>query len=148
MPAINKLLFEIDTELVATNLVSEINKALDTVAPFKTTQMRKHYAPHLDQLTKEMMIKRDELRQKMQTTKDDKDRELYKKIRNQVVKHQRRSKKEWTERIMNKEGDKNKNLWQLVKRVSGDGKNKSINKLVIDSIAKTNQVEIANHPAF
>ena len=85
MSAINKLLWNFNTEDVANKLVYEINAALDITAPFKHIQLHNNYAPHLSEDTKQLMKQRDYLKNEAYKSKDPEAQKLYHKIRNKVV---------------------------------------------------------------
>ena len=78
IPAINELLWNLDTNDVADKLVGEINKALDLTAPIKKIQLHNNYAPHLSETTKLKMKQRDQLKQKSLKTEDQDDHKVYK----------------------------------------------------------------------
>ena len=70
MPVLNKLLWCTDPNYVAFVLTTEINRALNIVAPIKTIQTRKHFAPHLKPDTKALMKERDVAKKKANNTAD------------------------------------------------------------------------------
>ena len=144
MPTLNKLLFNTDPNVVTEGLINEINRTLDIVAPFKTIQIRKNYAQHLSSTTKELMVTRDLAKQKAQNSKSTTDTTEYKKLRNQVVKNLRNDKKEWAKNLLERQGNTSRNLWNTIKKISGDEKSKNINHMKINDVVVTNQTEIAN----
>ena len=144
MPKLNKLLNSKNPDYVADVLVEEVNRILDIVAPVKTVQIRKNYAAHLTIHTKELMKKRDEIKEKAQKSKSEDDRNEYKKLRNEAIKAQRTNKRDWANNLLNKEGNQSRHLWATIKKISGDSGNKTISCLNIDNIMVTKEAEIAN----
>ena len=144
MPKLNELLHETDPEVVAEELTKELQRVLDEIAPIKTTQIRKHYAPHLTEGTKKLMTTRNEMKEKAQKTKKIEDINEYKKTKNITLREQRKDKIKWADDLIRKEGNTKKNLWCTAKRISGDGRQRAINSLKIDNVRITNQAEIAN----
>ena len=61
-----------------------------------------------------------------------------------VIKAQRGDKRVWAEKLMLAEGNKSKNLWSTVKRISGDSRQEAINCLSHKGITVTNKEEMAN----
>ena len=90
---INKLLWEIDPDYVAVQLVQEINYALDLIAPVKKTQLRTRYAPSISDQTKVLMKSRDDKKGKYLKTRTKEDKEDYTTMRNLVLAIQRKEKK-------------------------------------------------------
>ena len=143
LPNINKLLWNWNVESVAENLVFEINKALDVVAPFKNIQLRNNYAPHLSDETKEQMKLRDILKEAFNKTRNSEDLARYHKARNNVLSRQRKDKKEWANGLLGKDPNNSKKLWGTIKTISGTNKDKGINRLIIDGVQVTTPEAIA-----
>ena len=144
MPKLNLLLHSTNLNYVADMLVNEINRVLDLVAPIKTIQMRNKYAAHLKPETKEMMTNRNLLKKKAIFSNSDLDWTCFKKARNNTLKAQRKDKIEWASKMLLKEGNKSKMLWQTAKRLSGDNSNKSISSLTINGITNNRSNDISN----
>ena len=144
IPAINKLLWCMDTNTVANELVSIINQALNRVAPIKKMQMRNNYAPHLKEETKSLMKMRDRLKAVYQRTKEQADLTNYKRARNDACTEQRKDKKAWASNMVGKEENNPKRLWNSIKTVSGDNKTKAITKLIVNGGQLTTPETIAN----
>ena len=144
MPKLNKLLSSSDPNLVADAMIDEVNRVLDIVAPVKTVQICTKYAAHLTAQTKELMNRRDSMKDDAQKSKDLADSAAYKKLRNEAVKAQRADKREWANNLLEKNGNKSKNLWSTIKRISGDKSHKAISCLQQDNILITNDLKIAN----
>ena len=144
MPKLNELLMSICPNHVTDILVEEITRILNILAPIKTIQIRNHYAVYLTNATKELMAKRDNMKQLAHISKNEDDFVNYKRIRNNVTKAQRQDKAEWARALITKEGNTSKHLWQAVKRISGDDAKKAINCLKVKDILITNKEEISN----
>ena len=144
IPRLNELLFSADTNEVAEIIVSEINKALDHVAPIKKVQIRKNYAAYLSSDTKSRMLNRDNLKEKANTTNDEEDKRIYRVERNKVLKAQRFEKKKWAEKMILGEASNGAKIWKATKTINGDNKNLGITKLTVNGIRITNPSEIAN----
>ena len=100
IPKINKLLWIMDPNVVANELVKEINNALNIVAPVKKIQTRRQYAPHLSENTKIEMKNRDQLKAKCYASKNNEDLKAYHKARNQCVSIQRKEKANWALKML------------------------------------------------
>ena len=141
---INKLLWEKDTNYVANNLILQINGALDVIAPIKKIQIRRSYAPSLSEHTKNLMLVRDAARETFSKSKSETDCKTYKKLRNSVLAHQRKDKKEWASKMLLADGNNARNIWRSVKTISGNSKRTTINKITLNGIGTTNVKDIAN----
>ena len=126
IPAINRLLWSTSADYVADQLVTEINLALDLTAPFKKIQLRNNYAPSLSPQTKILMGIRNDAKAKYSKSKCELDKINYNKIRNEVLKIQRKEKKEWVCKMLHNNGNEARRIWRTVKIVSGDNKKKTI----------------------
>ena len=73
------------------------NKILDKHAPLKIIQNRNNYIPHIKKETKEMMEKRNTMKEKAASTGKFEDHEEYKSIRNRVTSLLRGSEKNYYE---------------------------------------------------
>ena len=80
----------------------------------------------------------------MISTPNDANTALYKKVRNNVVNEQRKDKKRWAEKLLERDGNKSKNMWQTIKKISGDHNSKTINKIMDNGVTITNKMDIAN----
>ena len=100
IPLFNVLLYENDTNKVANEIVSLINKGLDIIAPIKTTQTRYKYAPYLSVETKEQMSLRDLAFSQYKDNPNEETKIEYKRLRNKVVSSQKAEKKAWTKSIL------------------------------------------------
>ena len=143
IPRLNQLLFSEDPNYVAEALVCELNRALDIVAPTKVIQIRKNYAAHLTESTKQIMANRDQLKGIALASKKEEDMQAYKKRRNEALKHQRKDKAKWAADMLVKEGNTSKNLWQMCRKISGQDEQKAISSLTIDGIANNKVTDIA-----
>ena len=143
MPNINKLLFSVDTDDVASKLAAEINEALDKTAPLKRTQIHNKYAPHISENTKQLMKERNELRDEALKTGSNELWNSYKKARNTLVAIQKREKIIWAERLIGNIPNDSKKIWAAAKTISGDNKKRQIGEIKENGIIKTNPKEIA-----
>ena len=150
MPFINKLMWNDNPEEVADHLVASINRSLDIVAPFKKTQIRKHYAPSISEATKILMKERDLAKTTFITSQMNEDKIKYNKIRNLVLKKQRKDKSQWIAKMLGGDETNAKKIWQTVKTVSGDNKRNTVNKIIIDGevIAKPSDIVEGLNEAF
>ena len=129
---------------MANEIVSLINKGLDIIAPIKTTQTRYKYAPYLSVETKEQMSLRDLAFSQYKDNPNEETKIEYKRLRNKVVSSQKAEKKAWTKSILVKDGNPSKNLWEAVKSISGDNKQKGITSLSNNGVSVTKPNDIAN----
>ena len=144
MPRLNRLLFSTNLNYVANTLVDEVNRVLDVIAPVRTIQLRTKYAAHLTEATKQMMTDRNNLKTKAILSKLDEDWSIFRKARNKTLKCQRKDKIDWASKMLLKDGNKSKMLWQTAKRLSGDNSNKTISSLTIDGITNNKSDDISN----
>ena len=72
------------------------------------------------------------------------DKSAYNKIRNLVLKMQRKEKAIWISRMFGDNGTNAKKIWRTVKIISGDSKRKSINKISVNGMIVTKPADIAN----
>ena len=147
IPMLNSLLQLTDPNLVANVLVSHITSAIDRVAPYKTVQQRRNYAPHLSQHTKELMKLRNELRVKHRFSGLLSDEIAFKRARNTAVRSQRSDRKNWASKMIydtvNK-GLDSKKMWNVAKSISGECKKETVQKLTIRGVITKDKTEIAN----
>ena len=134
-----------DPEQVAEILTTTINLALDKLAPHKTINPRKNYAPHLTQETKNLMKERDQKKADYIKSKNPEKREEYRILRNKAVKAQTKNKQEWAENLFKKGITDSKQLWRAVKTINGDNTRESINMLVKDGMIIKKNTDMANH---
>ena len=73
----------------------KLNGILDRLAPVKTIQVRKNYAPWLSPATKQLMNDRDIAQNRASVTNLTKDWEHYRQLRNQVNKNLKSEKCLW-----------------------------------------------------
>ena len=96
-------------------LTSKLTRILDTMAPLRTVQCRRHYAPWLTTDTKQLIKERDSAQKIAASTDKVEDWRNYKNIRNTVTARLRQDKRQWeSERLSNTENDP-KNLWKNMK---------------------------------
>ena len=104
-----------DTNQAACILTQRLSSTLDTMAPVRTVQCRRHYAPWLTPATKELMKERDTA-QKLAASTDDKDHwRDFKNKRNTVTARLRSEKKSWEKERLNNSDKSPQNLWKNMK---------------------------------
>ena len=59
-------------------------------------------------------------------------------------KAQRGDKRQWAEKLISADGNKSRNLWSTIKRISGDARQEAINCLTHNGLTITSREEIAN----
>ena len=120
----NRLLWSTNPEDVANQLVLEINRCLNIIAPVKKIQIRKQYASYISEGTKILMKERNMAKATFNISHTEEDKKSYNTIRNLVLKIQRKEKSDWVKRMLGEDGNNSKKIWQSVKTLSGDSKKK------------------------
>ena len=93
----------------------KINNILDKLAPIKTFQVRKKYAPWLSDTTKNMIKQRNEAQKAAAESKDLDDWRHYKNLRNTVQSRVRNEKKSWEKAKLDGTQHNPSILWQNIK---------------------------------
>ena len=148
MPTMNILLHNKDPDEVANGMIKEIVRVLDILAPVRTIQIRKNYAPYLQGSTKTMMKERNQVKSHYQTSNLMIDKLRYNKIRNDVVKAQRADKRKWATKELERSGNRSKNLWATVRKINGNSDKAAINTLNVNDVFLTKKVDIAESPTI
>ena len=143
IPMLNSLLFCSDTELVANVFTTHITNAINVVAPLKNIQKRKSYAPHLSLNTKDKMLQRDLAKEKFNWSQSPDDHTAFKKLRNQTLKCQRADKRKWALDLMDNDIRNSKDMWATAKKIGGENKKNTIEKMSVNGIITTSPGEIA-----
>ena len=99
---------------------SKLTNILDIHAPVKTIQLRKNYAPWLDEQTKELMKERDSAQKKAAITKDPDDKRHYKNLRNTTTAQLKKAKAEWECNKVDENVTQNpRDMWANLKSLMG-----------------------------
>ena len=140
---INSLMGTEDTNLIANVLIGHLTECLNKVAPWKTIQTRHQYAPYLSSDTKEMMLVRNNMKQKAYNSGIAQDIIDYKKMKNSTLKMQRKEKAEWARNLIEPEVKDSKKLWKTVKKISRAKNTNTIDKITINGAVVTKKKDIA-----
>ena len=96
-----------------------LSRILDICAPIKTIQTKQNYAPHLQEVTKQLMEERNRVQKNAAETGSQDDWRDYRRLRNRCVAAQRMDRKKWEEaKLRSKENSPSK-LWKSVKGIIG-----------------------------
>ena len=104
-----------DPEEAAEILTRKITTILDSMAPVKTIQVRKGYAPWLSESTKRLIKERNEAHVLASRTKQQDDFRHYKHLRNQTTAKLRQDKKTWEKLKLDNNKNDPRALWKNVK---------------------------------
>ena len=100
----------------ATAIFTEkLTKILDLMAPVRTIQVRKNYAPWLSKETKRLMQERNEAQKHASQTRDQDDFRQFKSLRNQATAKMRQDKKAWEKQKLSSSLNNSIFLWKNVK---------------------------------
>ena len=105
----------LDPEQATIILTSKLTAILDQMAPIRTIQVRKRYAPWLSDTTKKMILERNEAQRLAGQTKDQDDYRKYKSLRNQTTAKMRQEKKAWEQQKLCSNKNDPSALWKNVK---------------------------------
>ena len=101
---------------MAANLLSEkLNNILNEMAPVKTIQISKQYAPWLTKDTKLLLNERNNAQKYAAQTGDADDWRLYKSLRNRATSTMRSEKKAWEQRRLDHVENNSSNIWRNIK---------------------------------
>ena len=101
---------------MAANLLSEkLNNILNEMAPVKTIQIRKQYAPWLTKDTKLLLSERNNAQKYAAQTGDADDWRLYKILRNSATSTMRSEKKAWEKKRLDHIENNSTNIWRNIK---------------------------------
>ena len=96
-----------------------LSRILDICAPIKTIQTKQNYAPHLQEVTKQLMEERNRVQQNAAETGSQDDWRDYRRLRNRCVAAQRMDRKKWEEAKLRSKENSPSNLWKSVKGIIG-----------------------------
>ena len=85
------------------------------MAPVRTIQVRKNYAPWLSKETKRLMQERNEAQKLASQTRDQDDFRQFKSLRNQATAKMRQDKKAWEKQKLSSSTNNSSSLWKNVK---------------------------------
>ena len=98
-------------------LSDKITFILDTMAPIRTIQVRKRFAPWLSQITLDLMQERDQLQKLAAQTRDRDDWKKFKVIRNKVNNRLRYEERNWQKHQLDECGSDPRKIWKNVKGI-------------------------------
>ena len=104
-----------DVNFAVQTFSKKINEILDALAPMRTIQVRKNYAPWLSQDTKDLMKERDHAQQRASITNLDQDWNYYRHIRNQVNRVLKNEKAQWQIAQLKSLGSDSGLMWKNLK---------------------------------
>ena len=96
-------------------LTKELTDILDVMAPIRTIQMRRKYAPWLSDSTKDLLKVRDTAQAKAAQTRDQDDWRAYKNLRNTATSKMRSEKRNWEQQKLDNAQQDLGTLWGNVK---------------------------------
>ena len=96
-------------------LTDKLTAILDQMAPVRTIQVRKKYAPWLTDTTKKLMQERNEAQKLASQTRNLDDFRLFKSLRNQATVKIRQDKKAWEKQKLNSNINNLGSLWKNLK---------------------------------
>jgi hypothetical protein len=106
---------DVDT---AVNLLSDkLTFILDAMAPMRTVQIRKKYAPWLSSATLDLMKERDRIKKNAAETGDKDDWKKFKHIRNQINNRLKYEESNWQKMKIDSCGTDSSKVWQSVKGI-------------------------------
>ena len=104
-----------DPNRAAEILTNKITGILDQMAPLRTVQVRKNYAPWLSDPTKELINNRKAAQKIASETRHPDDYRYYKSLRNQVISRMRQEKKAWVKQKLSSTRNDPSRLWKNIK---------------------------------
>ena len=121
MPELEQILDQECPDRAAELLTQGLTRVLDRLAPLKTIQTRKDYAPHLSQETKKLMKERKEAQSIAARTGNQDHLREARHLRNRVVDSRRKDRRRWEQEKLSSEGRSPAEVWKGVKGVLGWG---------------------------
>ena len=110
-----------DVDEAAELLVIKLNSVLDEMAPVKTIQTRKRYAPWLSEDAKKLQEARNTAQEKATLTDSPEDWRQYRSLRNQVTARSRADNKEWQRKQLDDKENSPTGMWRTIKSWLGWG---------------------------
>ena len=104
-----------DVDEAAELLVIKLNSVLDEMAPVKTIQTRKRYAPWLSEDAKKLQEARNTAQEKATLTDSPEDWRQYRSLRNQVTARSRADNKEWQRKQLDDKMNSPIGMWRTIK---------------------------------
>ena len=106
-----------DVDLAVKMLTEKITFILDTMAPMRTVQIRKKYAPWLSKTTLDLMKERDQLQKKASQSRNEDDWKKFKSIRNKVNNRLKFEETNWQRTKLEQCGQNSSDVWKNVKGI-------------------------------
>jgi hypothetical protein len=119
MPELPGILNCWDVEVAATLLTHGLTRILDCMAPIRTIQTRKNYAPHMGEESKRLQGLRNGAQERAVMTQDPEDWREYRSLRNQTTASMRRDQTSWRKQKLCSEDNSPTDIWSSVKRILG-----------------------------
>ena len=108
-----------DVEEATRMFTNKVCKILNKMAPVKTIQVRKRYAPWLSPSLKADILKRDQIQREAQETRSVEKWREYKKLRNSVNNKLKGAKKSWQKNKMKEYSSDSRSTWSHVRSFLG-----------------------------
>ena len=103
-------------------LVNKLNSVLEDMAPVKTIQTRKKYAPWLTEESKNLQEARNKAQEKATMTDLPEDWRQFRALRNQVTARTRADNKEWQRKQLDDKENNPTGMWRTLKSWLGWGR--------------------------
>ena len=117
MPELPEILQCQDVNTAATLLTQGLTRVLDMMAPIKTIQTRKNYAPHMGDNTKLLQTHRNNAQEKAVQSGDPEDWRWYRALRNQTTASLRRDLVAYSEQKLSAVQNSPAEVWRSVKQI-------------------------------
>ena len=136
---------EEDPEVALGCFMSLFMQIVNKHAPVRKTTVRANGAPWLGNDLKSLMKQRDQAKQLAELSGVLSDRLTYCKLRNQVTKINRSSKKEYYQNKINDSKNDSKQLWKILNQIMGRSSQQTHSFIEINGAFLTKPVDIANY---
>ena len=139
-----------DVDTAVKILSDKLTFILDTMAPIRTIQVRKKYAPWLSKTTLELMKERDNIQKIAAQTKDRDDWTKFKHLRNRINSRLKYEEKSWQKTKLEECGEDSSKVWKNVKNILNWSKCGSPSQLFYNGslISKPQEVADAQNMFF
>ena len=117
MPELEAVLLCRDVDLAAILLTQGLTRLLDVMAPIRTIQTRKDYAPHMGEQTKRLQEKRNTAQERAVASGRQEDWREYRSLRNQTTSSIRRDLVAYRKHKLCSESNSPAEVWSAVKRI-------------------------------
>ena len=124
-------------------LSSKLTFILDTMAPMKTVQIRKHYVPWLSRDTQALMKERDRLHKVASVNGNNEDWQNFKNIRNKINNKLKFEEKKWHAEKIKLCGSNSSKMWKCVKGVLNWNRSSQPTQLYTDGCLISKPADIA-----